>query len=142
MNKIVKYLKSRVIFENHIQVDWPIYLVIFLEITQLHETSKENQAHEAIDYILGRFLKSPHSTIVTSIQRFSELVQDKAIKLRQIDSPVNELITLFIIEYTQYQKAGNKYSRMKPITKLQDLENKLMWYNDVMQSEFQYTRSF
>ena len=77
MNKIVKYLKSKVIFENHIQVDWPIYLVIFLEIAQLHETTKENQAHEAIDYILSKFLKSPHSTIVTSIQRFSELVQDK-----------------------------------------------------------------
>ena len=70
MNKIVKYLKLRVIFVNHIQVDWPIYLVIFLEIGQLHESFKENLAHEAIDYILSRFLKSPTSTIVTSIQIF------------------------------------------------------------------------
>ena len=132
MNKIVKYLKSKVIFENHIQVDWPIYLVIFLEIAQLHETTKENQAHEAIDYILSKFLKSPHSTIVTSIQRFSELVQDRAIKLRKIESPVNELITLFTIEYTQCHKPGNRYNHMKPITKLQDLENKLMWYSVLM----------
>ena len=132
MNKIVKYLKSRVIFENRIQIDWAIYLVIFLEIGQLYDGSKENQAHEAIDYILNRFLKSPHSTIVISIQRFSELVQDRAFKLRKIDSPVNELITLFAIEYTQCHKSGNKYHHMKPITKLQDLENKLMWYSVLM----------
>ena len=132
MNKIVKYLKSRVIFENRIQVDWPIYLVIFLEIEQLHNSSKENLAHEAIDYILSRFLKSPTSTIVTSIQRFSELVQDRAIKLRKIDTPVNELITLFAIEYTQSNKSGNKYQHMKPIKTLQDLENKLMWYSVLM----------
>ena len=132
MNKIVKYLKSRVIFENRIQIDWAIYLVIFLEIGQLYDGSKENQAHEAINYILNRFLKSPHSTIVTSIRRFSELVQDRAIKLRKIDSPVNELITLFTIEYTHSHKSGNKYHHMKPITKLQDLENKLMWYSVLM----------
>ena len=132
MNTIVKYLKSRVIFENRIQIDWAIYLVIFLEIGQLYDGSKENQAHEAIDYILNRFLKSPHSTIVTSIQRFSELVQDRAFKFRKIDSPVNDLITLFTIEYTQCHKSGNKYHHMKPITKLQDLENKLMWYSVLM----------
>ena len=132
MNKIVKYLKSRVIFENRIQVDWPIYLVIFLEVGQLHESSKENLAHEAIDYILSRFIKSHTSTIVTSIQRFSELVQDRAIKLRKIDTPVTELITLFAIVYTQSNKSGNKYQHMKPIKQLQDLENKLMWYSLLM----------
>ena len=132
MNKIVKYLKSRVIFENRIQVDWPIYLVIFLEIEQLHNSSKENLAHEVIDYILSRFIKSPTSTIVTSIQRFSELVQDRAIKLRKIDTPVNELITLFAIVYTQSHISGNKYRQMKPIKTLQDLENKLMWYSVLM----------
>ena len=132
MNKIVKYLKSRVIFENRIQGDWPIYLVIFLEIEQLQESSKENLAHEAIDYILSRFIKSPTSTIVNSIQRFSELVQDRAIKLRKIDTPVTELITLFAIEYTQSNKSGNKYRQMKPIKTLQDLENKLMWYSLLM----------
>ena len=132
MNKIVKYLKLRVIFENSIQVDWPIYLVIFLEIGQLYESSKENLAHEAIDYILSRFLKSPTSTIVTSIQRFSELVQDRAIKLRMIDNPLNELITLFVTVYTQSNKPGNKYQHMKPIKTLQNLENKLMWYSVLM----------
>ena len=94
--------------KNRIQVDWPIYLVIFLEIGQLYESSKENLAHEAIDYILSRFLKSPTSTIVNSIQRFSELVQDRGIKLRKIDTPVTDLITLFAIEYTQSNKPGNK----------------------------------
>ncbi|KAI6653840.1 hypothetical protein LOD99_3342 [Oopsacas minuta] len=116
LNKIVKYLKSKVIFETHIQIDWPIYLVIFLEIAQLFDSNKDNLANEAITFIL----------------RFSELVQDRVFKFRKLESPINELINLFTIEYTQCQKSGNKYGHLKPIYKQQDLENKLLWYNVLM----------
>ena len=120
------------IFESHIQVDWPIYLIIFLEISQLYDSSKENLAIEALEYILVRFLKLNPDVIAYSIKRFDELIQDKVFNFRKLLSPKNELIDLFSIQYSQSQKSGNKLHYTKPIHKQQDLENKLLWYNVLM----------
>ena len=125
-------MRSKVIFETHVHVDWPIYLVIFLEISQLYDISKENLAFEAIDYILSRFLKLNPEVVAYSIRRFEELFQERVFQFRKLVDPKNELIDLFSIQYTQSQKSGNKFHHIKSISKQQDLENKLLWYNILM----------
>ena len=125
-------MRSKVVFETHIHVDWPIYLVIFLEIAQLYGIPKENLAIEAIDCILMRFLKLNPEVIAYSIRRFEELFQERVFQFRKLVDPKNELIDLFSIQYTQSQKSGNKFHHIKSISKRQDLENKLLWYNILM----------
>ena len=120
------------IFESHIQVDWPIYLVIFLEISQLYDSSKNNLAIEAIEYILAKFFKLNPESIAYSIRRFEELVEDRVFRFRKLGNPMNKLIDLFSIQYTQSTKSGNKFNYIKPISKQHDLENKLLWYNVLM----------
>ena len=120
------------IIESHIQVDWPIYLIIFLEISQLYDSSKENLAIEALEYILVRILKLNPDVIAYSIKRLDELVQDKVFNFRKLLSPKIDLIDLFSIQYSQSQRSGNKLHYTKPIHKQQDLENKLLWYNVLM----------
>ena len=103
-----------------------------MEISQLYDSSKENLAIEALEYILVRFLKLNPDVIVCSIQTFEELIQNKVFNFRRLLSPKNELIDLFSIQYTQSQKSGNILNYTKPIHKKQDLENKLLWYNVLM----------
>ena len=107
-------------------------MVIFLEIIQIFDNPKENQANEAIEYITDNFLKLNPEVIAYSIERFGELFEDKILKFRKLYNPKNILVELFSTQYARSQKSGNKSNRNKYISKQEDLENKLLWYNVVM----------
>ena len=109
--------------------------MIFSEINCFYDStkdSKENQALEAMEFILDRFIKVPPDVIATSIRYFGTFSQDNAFKLRKIENLNFELIQLFNIQFFGTHKAGSKHYHMKQIYKPQELETKLLWYNVIV----------